>query len=61
MMRGQFIDNQPVFEPNQPKPLDTRHIQGSMFLDRPDLWKKASKCSHKTPKEQLQMRLEEGK
>ena len=53
MMRGQFIDGQPVFEPFEPKPVDTRHLQGAMFLDRPDLWKKHPRCSRQVPKEQL--------
>jgi len=61
MMRGQFINNQPMFEPYEPKPVDTKHLQGAMFLDRPDLWKKHSKCPRQVAKEQLTLIFEEEK
>ena len=39
LMRGQFDDQaRPFFTEEKPKPADTSHLQGAMFLDRPDLW-----------------------
>jgi hypothetical protein len=45
---GQFDEKGRISFPEiKPKPPDVRHLQGAMFLDRPDLWRRPAK---KVPK-----------
>ena len=38
--KGQFDEQGKLyFTEERPKPPDVRHLQGAMFMDRPDLWR----------------------
>ena len=36
--QADFVEGQVLFTEARPKAPDLRHLQGAMFLDRPDLW-----------------------
>ena len=51
--QADFTEGQILFTEAKPKPPDLRHLQGAMFLDRPDLWPiKHRRRKHPVPPEQ---------
>ena len=57
--QADFVDGQVLFTEANPKPPDLRHLQGAMFLDRPDLWPvKRRRRSFPPPAEQQPLFLE---
>ena len=57
-LKSDFLDGELLFSELPPKPPDVAHLQGAMFLDRPDLWPVKRRRSRKEPPPE-QMKLKE--
>ena len=51
--QADFVEGDVLFSEAKPKRPDLSHLQGAMFLDRPDLWPvKRRRRNHPVPPEQ---------
>ena len=51
--RADFVEGEVLFSEASHKPPNLSHLQGAMFLDRPDLWPvKRCRRNHPVPPEQ---------
>ena len=57
--QADFVEGEVLFTQANHKPPDLSHLQGAMFLDRPDLWPIKRRRSHPVPPEQQPLPLGE--
>jgi len=59
--QADFVEGELLFTEAKPKRPDLKHLQGAMFLDRPDLWPvKRRRRKFIPPPEQQRLPLGEG-
>jgi len=58
--QADFTEGQVLFTETKPKAPDLRHLQGAMFLDRPDLWPVKPRRRSFTPPAEQQPLFREG-
>lgn len=58
--QADFVEGDVLFTEAKPKPPDLRHLQGAMFLDRPDLWPTKHRCRKFIPPPEQQPLFPEG-